>query len=208
MCTKIKIIWCRLPEIWSETAIIFWHFGPFFLFYANDWPPKLKFGKNVKKVSGDIILLHMCTINEDHMMYSSWDIRHDGQSFWHFGPFDPPSNPKNLNFEKLKNIPGDIITLHLCTTDGNYMMYGFWDIEHDRHSFCHFGLFLALLTPTPKQPKKSKFWTNEKKKRGDIIILHKCIINDNHMMYGVPEKWSVTDIICCDFELFFAILPR
>ena len=95
MCTKIKIIWCRLPEIWSETAIIFWHFGPFFLFYANDWPPKLKFGKNVKKVSGDIILLHMCTINEDHMMYSSWDIRHDGQSFWHFGPFDPPSNPKN-----------------------------------------------------------------------------------------------------------------
>ena len=30
--------------------------------------PKIKFGKNVKKTHGDIILLHMHTINQDHMI--------------------------------------------------------------------------------------------------------------------------------------------
>ena len=28
------------------------------------------------------MLLHMCTINEDHMMYDSWDIRQSFLSFW------------------------------------------------------------------------------------------------------------------------------
>ena len=27
---------------------------------------------------GDIILLHMCTLNEDHMVYGSSDVRHNG----------------------------------------------------------------------------------------------------------------------------------
>ena len=109
-------------------------------------------------------------------------------------------------------------------------------------SFCHFRPFFALLPPY--QPKKSKFWKNEKngwrychitplyhkwqscdvwflnysvrqaeffvildyflhffhfnnpknqnfekmkKMAGDIIISHKCIINNNHMVYGFSE---------------------
>ena len=28
----------------------------------------------MEKTSGDIIILHMCTKNNDHMMYSSWNI--------------------------------------------------------------------------------------------------------------------------------------
>ena len=43
--------------------------------------------------------------------------------FCHFLPFDPPKNPKNQNFENEKT-PGDIIILHLCTTNDNHMMYG------------------------------------------------------------------------------------
>ena len=39
----------------------------------------------------------------------------------HFLPFDPPNNPKNQNFEKEK--PGDIISLHLCTTNDDHTMY-------------------------------------------------------------------------------------
>ena len=38
-----------------------------------------------------------------------------------FLPFDPPNNPKNQNFEKGK--PGDIISLHLCTTNDDHTMY-------------------------------------------------------------------------------------
>ena len=29
----MKIIWCMVPETWSATNRIFWHFGPFFPFY-------------------------------------------------------------------------------------------------------------------------------------------------------------------------------
>ena len=40
------------------------------------------------------------------------------------------------------------------------MMYGSWDMEHNRQNFCHFGPFFALYPP--KQPKKSKFWKIQK----------------------------------------------
>ena len=45
--------------------------------------PKIKIWKKCKKTAY-FILLHMCTINEDHMMYGCWDVRHDGQSFLSF----------------------------------------------------------------------------------------------------------------------------
>ena len=47
--------------------------------------------------------------------------------------------------------------------------------------FCHFGLFLALL---PTNNLKNENFEKMKKLLGDIIILHKCTTNDNHMMYG------------------------
>ena len=36
---------------------------------------------------------------------------------FHFGqflPFYPPNSPKNKNFTKMKQTPGDIIILHMC----------------------------------------------------------------------------------------------
>ena len=47
--------------------------------------------------------------------------------FCHFGsffPFDPPNNPKNQNFEKMKKTLGDTIILRLCTTNYHHIMYG------------------------------------------------------------------------------------
>ena len=41
----------------------------------------------MEKTSGDVIILHMCTINENHVMYDFQDIKHDRQFFCHFGPF-------------------------------------------------------------------------------------------------------------------------
>ena len=40
-----------------------------------------------------IIILQMCTINDSHMMYGSWDIEHNRDFFVildHFLPFYPP----------------------------------------------------------------------------------------------------------------------
>ena len=60
--------------------------------------------EKTKKMPGDIIILHMCTINENHMMYGSWDIEWARQNFSHFGPlftFSPPNNPINQKFGKM-----------------------------------------------------------------------------------------------------------
>ena len=97
-CVPKIAIWCMLPEIWSATDIIFYHFGPFSSLLNHYWPQKLKFGKNV--------LEKLWTINKDHMMYGSCDIRHNGFFFCHFGPFftlwPPPSNNPKNNSEKMK----------------------------------------------------------------------------------------------------------
>ena len=56
----------------------------------------------MEKTLGVIIVLHMCNINENHMMYGFRDIECDRIFFIlvHFLPFYPPNNPKNQNFGK------------------------------------------------------------------------------------------------------------
>ena len=71
-------------EVWQTWFFaILVHFLPY-------WPQKWKFGKNVKTKPGDIILLHMCSINEDHMRHGFSDIRLDRPVFFvilgHFLP--------------------------------------------------------------------------------------------------------------------------
>ena len=47
--------------------------------------------------------------------------------FCHFGLFFalvPPNNQENQIFEKMKKMPRDIIRLHMCTINENYMIYG------------------------------------------------------------------------------------
>ena len=53
----------------------------------------------MKKTPGDIIILHMCTINYDQKMYSSWDMVQqtdrrgtDGRTKWHMEVGAPPKN--------------------------------------------------------------------------------------------------------------------
>ena len=97
-----------------------------------------------------IIILHMCTINENHMMYGSWDKERDKQNFFSFGPFlpfYPPSNPENKNFEKMKKTPGDIIISHKCAINDNYMMYDSWDMKCNRHNFLLSWAIFCPFTP-------------------------------------------------------------
>ena len=168
------IICSMVPEIWSRTDRILCHVvsffalltrkikilkkwqkipGHFLLFYPTI-DPKIKIWKNVKN-NGDIILLHMCTINQDHMIHSSWDIKCKGQSvlpFWAILPFDPPNNPKNQNFEKKKKKKWkthlEILSFYTCVLQ----MMIIWCMVPEILSttdkiFCHFRLFFTLLTP-------------------------------------------------------------
>ena len=67
--------------------------------------------------------------------------------FCHFGPFFallPTNNPKNLNFEKLKKTPRDII-LHKCTKSHDHMLYCSLDMARNRFN-CYFS-FWAIFYP-------------------------------------------------------------
>ena len=65
---------------WTEFFVILDRFLPF---YAPNNPKNQHYEKLKKKQTpGDIINLHMSTINDNHMMYGSWDIKHDGQNFF------------------------------------------------------------------------------------------------------------------------------
>ena len=110
-------VWFLRYEPWlTKFFVILDNFLPFYT-------PKNQKNQNFEKIKttpGDIIILHKCTKNPDHMLYCSWDMVHDGCncyfSFWAiFCPFYPPKSPKNQNFKKMKNSPGDIIILHMFT---------------------------------------------------------------------------------------------
>ena len=96
------------------------------------------------KTPGYITLLHMCTINKDHMMYGSSDMECD-RIFSHFGPstalLTSLITQKIKVLKKWKKTPEDIIVLHTCTINDNHMIYSFCDMKHYRH----FGPFFALL---------------------------------------------------------------
>ena len=74
----------------------------------------------------------------------------------------------------------------------------FWLLRYRvRHRiFCHFWPFFALLPPN--NPENQNF-EKMKKASGDIILLHICIINEDHMMYGSSDKRYTW--------LFFALWP-
>ena len=72
---KIMIICHTVPEIWHVTYIIvIFHYGLFFALLVlqskkskskSKIVQKIKISKKMKKSSGDITILHMCTINDD-----------------------------------------------------------------------------------------------------------------------------------------------
>ena len=136
----------------------------------------------------DIIILHMCTINYNHMMYGSWDIECN-RIFCHFGPLFanlPSNSPKNENFKKMKKmletssfykyVPKIII---IC-----YTVPEIWHVT-DVIVIVHVGLFFC---------EKRKFQKNQKKFlqiSSSYTSVPKIII----ICYNIPEKWCVTDVI-------------
>ena len=59
-----------VPEVRSETDRTFCHFVPFFALSPTQQPQKSKFEKT-KRAPEDVITSHMCTENNNHMMYDS-----------------------------------------------------------------------------------------------------------------------------------------
>ena len=76
-----------------------------------------------------------------------------------FLPCHPPNNPKNQNFEKIKNTPGDIIILHLCTTNDNlHVQFLIYQAEYitRQNFFVILGYILPLYPLTIQKIKSLK----------------------------------------------------
>ena len=118
--------------------------------------------EKMRKIVGDIIILHMCTINDHHVIYGSWDMECGRQNFvilGNFLPFYPNNNLKNKNLEKMKNTLGDIIILHKYTKNHNCLLYCSWDNACDRCNF-YWGIFCSF---TPLTVGKIKIFKKRKK---------------------------------------------
>ena len=157
-----------IPEKWSMTKRVFSHFGPMFTPLPPPSPlrtQRIKSLKKWKKSARDIIVLHKCTINDNHMIYGSWDINCNRQIFFvilgHFWSFYPPNSPKNDSIRKMKT-PGDIIILHEGTKTHNHRLQCSWDMVRDGCNCC-FSFWAILCTFTPLTTQKMKISKKMKK---------------------------------------------
>ena len=185
-------------ECHTHNFLPFWVI--FLPFYPTIDPWEITIGKINKKTPEDNV--HMCTINDDHMMFGSLDLKRDGQCFLSFWTFFCPltwktkTNLKNQDFDKMKNKPGDILILQLCNTNDDHIMYGSWDMKHQRQNFLLFWPFMPFYpTNNPKNQNVEK----KKKILGDII-LHNC--TKNHARDGCNLCFFF-----CLVALSFAYLP-
>ena len=177
---KIAIILCTVPEygVRQTEFLSFWAiFCPFTISRAPNYPENQNFEKKEWKKCLEILSFYtyMCTIIEDHMIYGSRNIRCDRQKFlssWAiFYSFNFLTTRK-IKILKLKKTSGDIIILHICTTNENHMMYGSWDMECDRHKFLSFWTVFCPFTPLWTQKIKIlKKW----KKHLKILSFYKCV---------------------------------
>ena len=133
----------------SSFWLMFYPFSPLTI-------QKIKILK-LNNAPGDIIILHISTINYNHMMHGSWDMERDRQIlllFWTVicpltpPPPHPPSyGPRKSKFWKNKKAPEDIIILQMCTMNSSHLVYGSWDMECIRQNYLSFSTVFCSFTP-------------------------------------------------------------
>ena len=121
----------------------------FLLFYPTNNLQKQNF-ENMKKNSWDIIILHMCTINDNHIIYSSCDMEHNRKNFLSFWPIfcslTPLTTQKIKILKKWKNSWRYYFTnVYQKTTIIWCMVPETWSTT-DR-IFCHFSPFYPTKNP-------------------------------------------------------------
>ena len=83
---EMTMIWCMVPGIWITTGIFFLILDHYLPFYHPNKREIQNFEKmKKKKKMPEDTILHKCTINDNRMIYGSWDMKRDRQIF--FGLF-------------------------------------------------------------------------------------------------------------------------
>ena len=97
----------------------------------------------------------------------------------HFLSLYPTNNLKNQNSEKMKK-KNTWRYHHFTLVTNNHVVCGSWDRAQQTNL-----LFWTIFCPfSPPDNLENQNFEKIKKAPEDIIILHKCTINDIYMMYG------------------------
>ena len=136
------MIWYTVQQ--TDFFVILNHVLPF---YPTNNPKNQNFQK-IWKNAWDIIKLQMCTINDNDMMYGSWDMKHNiiFLILDNFLPFYPLATQKIKILKKWKKQHLEILSIYIINLNENHMMYGSWDMEHHRQDF------FVILDPPPRPP--------------------------------------------------------
>ena len=173
---------CNWQKILSFSTI----FCPFIP--RTTW--KIKILKKMKKNHGDIIILHKCILNNNHMMYGSWDMECHGQNFLSFWTiFCTFTTLKTWKIKIVKKMRKNSWKhYHFTHVYHKWQLYDVWFLRYKARQTEFFVILDCFLPFYPPNNPKNQNFAKLKKPFGDIIILHMCIINDNHMMY---DSWDI-----------------
>ena len=127
----------------------------------------------LKKLPGDIIILHRCTINDindiNHMMYGSWDTKCDRKnflSFWAiFCTFFPLTTQKIKILKKIKK-KTNTWTYYFTQVYHKWQSYDIWFLKYEgwKTEFLSFCTVFCPLTPlTTRKIKILKNWKKQLK---------------------------------------------
>ena len=162
--------------------------------------PKNPKNQNVEKMEKNTWRYYhftTCTVNDNHMMYGSWDMECDRQNFlsfwtifWPFNPYPLPTQKFKILIKWKKHL--EVSSFYKSVPKSIIICYTVPVIRRmtDVIFISHFGLFFALLSPLRAQ--KIKIKKKMKKTPGDIIILDMCTKNYDHMCM-VPKIWCAMD---------------
>ena len=158
---------------------------------------------NVRKRPRNLIILHECSKNHTHMAYSYKEMMRTSvqaiqdplcpfHTFW----------PKKSKISKNKKRYLEIIVLHQCTKNHNYMIFNLQTMM-----WIALQVILGHFCLLPNfWPRKSKFLKKRKKARGYIIILLLHSKNHNHLMYSSLKMMpTALQVILGHFLLFYSI---
>ena len=135
----------------------------------------------MKSMPGDIMILHISTINENHMMYGSWDMECGWQNFCsfctNFCTFTPLTAWKIKTLKKWKNW-----RYHFTLVYHKWQSYDVWFPRYGARltEFFSFGTIFCPFTPLTTQ--KIEILKNERN-GWRFHHLQKGTENHDHMLY-------------------------
>ena len=119
------------------------------------------------------------------MMYGSWDTEHERQDFLSFSTIFCPFTPKQPKKSKFwKNGKKTWRYYHFKHVYHKWQSYDVWFLRYRVRKTECFVILDHSLPFYPLNNAKNQNFEKLKESPGVIIILHKCTINDNNLMYG------------------------